>query len=998
MQGKLALVAWLKAAQVRWIVAANVMIGLALVGVLWWRAAYDNDRHQAVSQARLLTTRLMIEETHLKEDVLRARYGLGLTDGAINANVRRIESATRQLQAPRLPPEFTALTNRYRADAAAEEAQIEAFEAMNAVVRNALDAFVGQMRTVLPKLPDAGPNSQLQHQLGKVALDVMEQAIEVDSRGAPDARHTAALAFARAANALPNDRADFELMAQRVALIERDAPALAASVHAILDSGTRADLLAIQAQLTREARARQAIDGEEHLVGLALLVLLLGGLAAVSWRYVQALRLARQERNFLQGLNESIGVGVLVIAQDDRITFANPAAERILGFSPGELMGRHLHDGVHVREDGSPLSVEQCSIDHGVQTPGGHKAFDLFYRRRDGVVIPVSVHVSASVGEDGDGRMLVFEDISERKEVEYTLRKLSQAIEQSPASIVMTDPTGSIEYVNEAFVKHSGYSRREALGKNPRMLQSGNTPEHTYQTMWTTLLAGGTWRGELINRRKDGSEYIESAVIAPVRHDDGHVTHYIAVKDDISDRKAAEKQIQQLAFFDSLTGLPNRRHIIERIHQAVAASQRSGSFAAVMMIDIDHFKQINDTQGHDMGDRLLVQVSQRLKASVRAEDVVARLGGDEFIILIEKIGAVAEDAALRTERIGTQVLAALRLPFALDEHVDASNSLYLIDEFVPSHRTSASVGVTLFRGSEVSVETLLKQVDLALYKAKDDGRNALRFFNSEMQRVINARVELEEAIRHGLEHGEFLLHYQPQVDLHGRTIGAEALVRWASGPGIERSPAAFIPVAESSGIILPLGEWVLDAACAQLKAWEAAESTASLTMAVNISARQFNDSDFVAKVRHVVASHEVNPWCLKLELTESVLVGDVGEVAARMHELAALGIRFSLDDFGTGYSSLAYLKRMPLDQIKIDQTFVRDIEQDPSDAAIVRAIIALCDSLDIDVIAEGVETQAQKAFLVRNGCRAFQGYLFGRPMPAAQWDAFVEQSGVSRIL
>lgn len=985
-------------ARVRWIVAGTVAVGFALLGMFGQHAAYDSDRRDVISQARLLTTRLLIEEARLKEDVLRARYGLAVNDVAVTVRVRRMEAEARKLQALHQSPVAVALTARYRADLASEVARVVAFHAMNAAVRDALDAFVAQVRVVLPTLPDAGPNSQLQHQLGKVAINVMQQAVEVDSKPSPNSAKSAAAAFVDAANALPRDRESFELMAQRVALIRQDLPALAQSVRAIVDSGTRADLRSIQAQLAREARARQLIDDKEHFVGLILLLLLLGGLSVVSWRYLKALKFAKQERNFLHGLTEGTGLGVMVIAPDDRIVFVNTQAERILCFPSMGLIGKRLHDGVHVREDGSLLVTSQCMFCADPQKRRRNEEIDTFFRRHDGVVIPVAVHVSPYQGAGGEDLIVVFEDIRERKEVESELRKLSQAVEQSPASIIMTNSEGDIEYVNDAFSKNSGYSRSEVLGKNPRILQSGKTPEDTYKTMWAALLAGNIWRGELINRRKDGAEYIEAAVIAPLRQDDGRVTHYIAVKDDITQRKAAEREIQQLAFFDALTGLPNRRYVVERIRQALGSSQRSGNFAAVVMLDVDHFKEINDTQGHDMGDRLLVQVAQRLRACVRAEDVVARMGGDEFVILVENVGVVEDEAALHAERTGSQVLAALREPFVLDEYVDAHyvdvlKPSYPKDEFVHSYRATASLGLTLFRGEAISVETLLKQADLAMYKAKDEGRDALRFFNSDMQRAINERVALEHAMRRGLERGEFRLHYQPQVDLHGRVTGAEALVRWVDEQGIERSPATFVPVAESSGLIFPLGDWVLDAACAQLKGWEAAPGTRDLSIAVNISALQFRADDFVAKVRGVLASRAVNPRRLKLELTESVFVGDVDDVAVRMKELSAIGIRLSLDDFGTGYSSMTYLKRMPLDQIKIDQSFVRDIERDPNDAAIVRAIIALGVALDIDVIAEGVETENQRAFLARNGCRAFQGYLFGRPMSAAQWDVFLEQRG-----
>ena len=975
-------------AQRLWFISGFVIVGCILLGLLGRQIAYERSSRGMLLQARLLTMGLLIEEAHLKEDVLRARYGIEPNSDAMAGHARRIDSAARVLRALPLQPGIAVLATRYSSDAATEEEQIEAFEAMNASVRHALHVFMVQMRVLLLSLPDAGPHSHLQHQLDNVVIDVMQQAVEVNPQMSQQKARAAALVIARAAVELPRERKKFESLAKLVDLIEYDVPTLATSVKVITGSGTRADLTAIRAKIDNETSARTAAVENERLIALILLAGVILALTVVAVRYVRIQRFAKQERNFLRGLTESINLGVLVLASDDRITFANSSAERILGYPAGELTGKHMHDGVHVHPDGSLLPAEQCAVNRSVQGKQARLDCDVFYRRRDGSVIPVYEQVSPFQGLDGADLIVVFEDVSERKKAEATLRKLSQAIEQSPASIVITDRNGSIEYVNEAFVSNSGYSRAEALGQNPRILQSGKTPAQTFQVMWATLLAGGTWRGELINRRKDGREYIESAVIAPVRQDDGQVTNYVAVKVDVTEHKAAEEEIQHLAFFDSLTGLPNRRHIIERIQQAIGASQRSGHFSAVMMLDIDHFKQINDTQGHAMGDRLLEQVGRRLKAAVRTEDVVARLGGDEFIIVTENIGSDEEMAALHAERVGAKVLAAMRLPVVLgelDEHPDFLNHSHLIDEFTHSYRATVSLGLTLFRGEWVSAETLLKQADLAMYKAKEEGRNALRFFNPDMQRAIEERFALEESMRHALERGEFRLFYQPQVNLYGRVIGAEALVRWVDAQGAVRSPASFIPVAESSGLILPLGGWVLDTACAQLKAWEASPHTASLSVAVNVSARQFKADDFVVNVREIVESHAVNPRRLKLELTESMLVGDIDEVAARMKELAAIGIRFALDDFGTGYSSLAYLKRMPLDEIKVDQSFVRDIEHDQNDAAIVRAIIAMGESLDLNVIAEGVETEAQRAFLARNGCCAFQGYLFGRPTPAEHW-------------
>ncbi|MEW5787237.1 MAG: EAL domain-containing protein [Pseudomonadota bacterium] len=441
---------------------------------------------------------------------------------------------------------------------------------------------------------------------------------------------------------------------------------------------------------------------------------------------------------------------------------------------------------------------------------------------------------------------------------------------------------------------------------------------------------------------------------------------------DITTRRQTEEQIRNLAYFDSLTQLPNRRLLLDRLGQAMSASERSQGYGALMILDLDNFKAINDTQGHDVGDLLLVEVARRLVAGVRKQDTVARLGGDEYVVLVEDLGTGEALAALQAEMVAEKLRRSLDQPYALKEGERP-------------HHSTASLGLTLFRGGGVAVETLLKQADVALYQAKDAGRNAIRFFNPDMQAAIEARAGLEAALRYGLEHGELRLHYQPQVDLAGQRRGAEALLRWFPPGRPPLSPAAFIPLAEETGLILPIGQWVLRTACAQLKAWEADPRTRDLRLSVNVSARQFRQTEFVAQVRECLAETGANPARLRLELTESVLLDNVEEVIGRMVRLDALGVSFSLDDFGTGYSSLTYLKRLPLAEVKIDQSFVRDVPQDANDVAIVRAILAMSQSLGLHAIAEGVETEEQRNFLSQNGCVAFQGYLFGHPIPIEAW-------------
>ncbi|MDF1486318.1 EAL domain-containing protein [Ramlibacter sp. H39-3-26] len=467
----------------------------------------------------------------------------------------------------------------------------------------------------------------------------------------------------------------------------------------------------------------------------------------------------------------------------------------------------------------------------------------------------------------------------------------------------------------------------------------------------------------------DGSARWVSMSGEPIYDAAGHFTGYRGVGRDITERKKAEAQIQRLAFYDELTGLPNRRLLLDRLVQAVASSARRQRHGALLFLDLDNFKDLNDTLGHDWGDKLLVQVAARIGHCVRVTDTVSRLGGDEFIVLLEGLHAIEPEAAAEAEAVAQKMLAALNQVYLVD-----GNELY----------STPSIGITLFRDAAMPVDELLKRADLAMYQAKAAGRNTLCFFDPRMQATVSARSALESDMRQGLQRSEFLLHYQPVVDVDARILGVEALVRWNHPMRGMVSPAQFIPLAEQSGLILQLGQQVLRAACAQVVAWSANPATAQLTMAVNVSAREFRHPDFVQNVLAAIESTGANPQRLKLEITESMLLTEVEDIIAKMNALRTRGIGFSLDDFGTGYSSLAYLKRLPLDQLKIDQSFVRDVLADPNDAVIARTIVALAHSLGLDVVAEGVETEGQRVFLVDNGCHRFQGYLFGRPVPVEQ--------------
>ena len=445
---------------------------------------------------------------------------------------------------------------------------------------------------------------------------------------------------------------------------------------------------------------------------------------------------------------------------------------------------------------------------------------------------------------------------------------------------------------------------------------------------------------------------------------------------DTTERKGVESQIERLAFYDVLTGLPNRRLLVDRLQRSLKTVARRPVHGALLIIDLDNFKDLNDTQGHDQGDELLVQVAQRLQGCVSATDTVARFGGDEFVVLVEDLSTDAAQASAEAALVASYIITTLGKPYAMGPLGDTS------------YHSTPSIGIALFGPHQpCSVDELLKHADLAMYQAKAAGRNTQRFFDPEMQAAVRARSALEADLRRGLQQQEMQLYFQPVVDCSGQLQGAEALVRWHHPERGVVAPAEFIGMAEQTGLILPLGQWVLEAACQQLVAWSRTRLTRALFLSVNVSVRQFRQADFVEQLLQLLEQTGANPERLKLELTESLLLADVEDVIARMQQLRERGVGFSLDDFGTGYSSLSYLKRLPLDQLKIDQGFVRDVLTDPNDAAIVRTILALANSLDLGVVAEGVETPGQLEFLKQHGCPAFQGYLFGRPMPVAVLEA-----------
>jgi diguanylate cyclase (GGDEF)-like protein/PAS domain S-box-containing protein len=587
--------------------------------------------------------------------------------------------------------------------------------------------------------------------------------------------------------------------------------------------------------------------------------------------------------------------------------------------------------------------------------------------------------------ELAEHNLALSQEIERREAIETDLQRQSAALDKTNAELriaaaafnaqegmIVTDTKGVILSANRAFVNLTGYAMEELVGQTASLFRSRRRDAEFYQSMWNSVHSTGGWQGDMSLRTKSGEHCARWLTISAVKNETGEVTNYIGSYHDISKLKHAEEKIQELAFFDQLTGLPNRVLLIDRVRQALNANTRNKSFGALLFIDLDNFKTLNDSLGHDMGDLLLKKAAQRISSCVRADDTVARFGGDEFVVLLANLGTQkAKTAALQAEAIGEKILAAFTETFRLDPY---------------EYPCTPSVGVTLFSPDDRNVDELLKRADLAMYDAKTAGRNGLRFFDPVMQTMISARAALETDLREDLKKERLLLHYQPQVDHEGRLLGAEALARWPHAQKGMVSPSEFIPVAESTGLILPLGALMLKIACRQLARWSTDPATARLTVAINVSALQMRQKNFVEQVSAIIEQTGADPHRLKIELTESTLVSNVDDVIAKMDKLKAIGIGFSLDDFGTGYSSLSYLKRLPLDQLKIDRSFVKDVLVDPNDAAIAQMIIALSKSLGLSVIAEGVETEEQYAFLARHGQLNYQGYLFGRPLPPEDFE------------
>ncbi|WP_210396517.1 putative bifunctional diguanylate cyclase/phosphodiesterase [Motiliproteus sediminis] len=548
------------------------------------------------------------------------------------------------------------------------------------------------------------------------------------------------------------------------------------------------------------------------------------------------------------------------------------------------------------------------------------------------------------------------------------LEKLSLAVSQSPVSVIVSDIEGHIEYVNPAFEQMTGYSRDEALGSNPRIFNSGKTPKAVYDELWQTIRGGDAWEGELMNQRKDGHTYWVHARISPVTGDQGQVSHFLAIEEDITLRKAQEHQIRHQANYDSLTELPNRFLAMDRMSQAINAAIRHDQTVVLMFIDLDNFKQINDSLGHDVGDQLITLAAGRIRETVRQTDTVARYGGDEFLVILTSIDT-SDDAS----RVAEKVLTSLASPYRID-----GRELAL----------TASIGMAVFPEDGQDPYELLRHADAAMFGAKDEGGNRYEFHSAAINDAAVERMEVEQQLRRALEKRELSLHYQPLVDVaSGKINAAEVLLRW-DNPDLGRvAPDRFIPLAEATGLIIPIGEWVIRTACSQLRSW-LNEGITDLKLAINLSPRQFNDPHLLRVVTQALEENELRGEQIELEITEGVLMRNQEDARRTLEKLRGLGIRISLDDFGTGYSSLSYLKRFPFDSLKIDRSFITDVLEESEDQALVRATLTMASGLGLSTVGEGVETREQLRFLNSEGVASVQGFYFSQALPAAEFKQY----------
>lgn len=716
-------------------------------------------------------------------------------------------------------------------------------------------------------------------------------------------------------------------------------------------------MLAVDSFRNRRNDASSGVSGHDELGRLGL---------AFDEMVRTQVQYSMKARKLSQAVEQS-AASVIITDRRGIIEFVNPAFTAITGYEQDEAIGKSaamLSPGHTNRELYKNL--------WDTINAGGTWRGDFLNRRKNGELYWDTATISPVRDEKGEITHFasVQEDITPRKEAEGKLLLNMHILNSIREGVAVTDAAQNFSYVNPAFTAITGYRAEEVIGKNPRLLSSGLMERTFYGDMWADLVEHGHWQGEIIDRRKNGESYPEWLSISALRDEHGQVSRYVSVFMDISERKEAERRVVHMAQHDFLTGLPNRMLLLDRLDQAIKHAKRDKTKVAIMFLDLDRFKHVNDTLGHPVGDKLLVEIAGRITNVSRAGDTVSRLGGDEFVVMLPGLETVDDISG-----VADKVLESVSGPCVIDGR---------------EIEITTSIGISVFPDDGADGEALLHQADSAMYQAKQDGRDNYRFFTAEMNRRALERLDIEHKLRHALARKELRLYYQPQIDrLDGSLMGAEALIRWDNAAIGSVAPELFIPVAEETGLIIPIGEWALREACRQNVAWRKA-GLLEIAVSVNLSAVQFRQKSLGRMIRGILEESGLDPAGLELEITESAVMSDAEAAIALLHEIKALGVKLVMDDFGTGYSSLTHLKRLPIDKLKIDQSFVRDMAVDADDAVIVGTIINMARNLGLKNVAEGVETAKQMEILTRYGCDGMQGYYFGGPMSA---DEFIAQFG-----